>query len=70
MKVVMRFFISIAWAGVLSLPTLGHPVLAQSTAEQVAGCTAPVKTEKWFRRSCNDVMARECTAVLDSGQRR
>ncbi len=66
----MRFFISIAWAGVLSLPTLGHPVLAQSTAEQLAGCTAPVKTEKWFRRNCNDVMARECMAGLDPRQRR
>ncbi len=21
----------------------------------------PAKTEKWFRRNCNDVMARECT---------
>lgn len=24
--------------------------------------TDPAKTEKWFRRNCNDVMARECTA--------
>ena len=24
--------------------------------------TNPAKTEKWFRRNCNDVMARECTA--------
>ncbi len=23
--------------------------------------TDPVKVEKWFRRNCNDVMARECT---------
>ncbi len=24
--------------------------------------TDPAKTEKWFRRNCNDVLARECTA--------
>lgn len=24
--------------------------------------TDPAKTEKWFRRNCKDVMARECTA--------
>jgi hypothetical protein len=24
--------------------------------------TNPAKTEKWFRRNCNDVLARECTA--------
>jgi Domain of unknown function (DUF1924) len=23
----------------------------------------PAKTEKWFRRNCNDVMGRECTAA-------
>lgn len=25
--------------------------------------TDTAKTEKWFRRNCNDVMGRECTAV-------
>lgn len=25
--------------------------------------TDPAKTEKWFRRNCNDVMGRECTAT-------
>ena len=25
--------------------------------------TDSAKTEKWFRRNCNDVMGRECTAV-------
>lgn len=25
--------------------------------------TNSAKTEKWFRRNCNDVMGRECTAV-------
>ena len=25
--------------------------------------TDPAKTEKWFRRNCNDVMGRECTPV-------
>jgi hypothetical protein len=25
--------------------------------------TDTVKTEKWFRRNCNDVMGRECTAA-------
>ena len=24
--------------------------------------TDPAKTEKWFRRNCNDVMGRVCTA--------
>ncbi len=24
--------------------------------------TDPAKTEKWFRRNCNDVLARECSA--------
>ncbi len=24
--------------------------------------TDPAKTEKWFRRNCNDVMGRECSA--------
>lgn len=24
--------------------------------------TDPAKTEKWFRRNCNDVLGRECTA--------
>jgi hypothetical protein len=26
------------------------------------GFTDPAKTEKWFRRNCNDVMGRVCTA--------
>ena len=25
--------------------------------------TDPAKTEKWFRRNCNDVMGRECSAA-------
>jgi cytochrome c peroxidase len=25
--------------------------------------TEPAKTEKWFRRNCNDVVGRECTAT-------
>lgn len=25
--------------------------------------TDPAKTEKWFKRNCNDVMGRECTAA-------
>jgi hypothetical protein len=25
--------------------------------------TDPAKSEKWFRRNCNDVLARECTAA-------
>jgi hypothetical protein len=25
--------------------------------------TDPAKTEKWFRRNCNDVLGRECTAA-------
>jgi hypothetical protein len=25
--------------------------------------TDPAKVEKWFRRNCNDVLSRECTAI-------
>jgi hypothetical protein len=28
--------------------------------------TDPAKTEKWFRRNCNDVLARECSAAEKS----
>jgi hypothetical protein len=27
------------------------------------GFTDPAKTEKWFRRNCNDVMGRVCTTT-------
>ena len=28
---------------------------------------AAAKTEKWFRRNCNDVASRECTAAEKAG---
>jgi len=31
-------------------------------AANAARFTDPAKTEKWFRRNCNDVLGRECTA--------
>jgi hypothetical protein len=35
------------------------PLAPAANAERF---TDPAKTEKWFRRNCNDVMGRECTA--------
>lgn len=36
-----------------------QPLAPASNAERF---TDPAKVEKWFRRNCNDVMGRECTA--------
>jgi cytochrome c peroxidase len=36
-----------------------QPLAPAANAERF---TDPAKVEKWFRRNCNDVMGRECTA--------
>ncbi|MES2091557.1 MAG: DUF1924 domain-containing protein [Pseudomonadota bacterium] len=41
----------------------GKPISALAPAFNPDRFTDPGKTEKWFRRNCNDVMARECTAA-------
>ena len=37
------------------------PIGALAPAFNAERFTDPAKTEKWFRRNCNDVMGRECT---------
>lgn len=39
----------------------GKPIAALAPAFNPERFTDPAKVEKWFRRNCNDVMARECT---------
>ncbi len=41
----------------------GKQISALAPAFNPDRFTDPGKTEKWFRRNCNDVMARECTAA-------
>ena len=41
----------------------GKPISALAPAFNTERFTDPVKTEKWFRRNCNDVAGRECTAA-------
>jgi hypothetical protein len=38
------------------------PIAALAPAANVERFTDPAKVEKWFRRNCNDVMGRECSA--------
>lgn len=38
------------------------PITALAPAFSPERFTDAVKTEKWFRRNCNDVLGRECTA--------
>ena len=40
----------------------GKPVGALAPAANAERFTDPAKVEKWFRRNCNDVVGRECTA--------
>ena len=42
-------------------PSTGKPIAALAPAFNPQRFTDPAKVEKWFRRNCNDVMARECT---------
>ena len=39
----------------------GKPIGALAPAFNAERFTDKAKTEKWFRRNCNDVVARECT---------
>lgn len=41
----------------------GKAIGAMAPAFNPERFTDAAKTEKWFRRNCNDVMARECTAA-------
>jgi hypothetical protein len=40
----------------------GKPIAAMAPAFNAERFTDPAKTEKWFRRNCNDVIGRECSA--------
>lgn len=40
----------------------GKAIGALAPAANAQRFTDPAKTEKWFRRNCNDVMGRECSA--------
>ena len=40
----------------------GKPINPMAPAFSTARFTDRAKTEKWFRRNCNDVVGRECTA--------
>lgn len=41
----------------------GKAITALAPAFSPARFTDPAKVEKWFRRNCNDVAARECSAT-------
>jgi mono/diheme cytochrome c family protein len=41
----------------------GKPIGALAPAVNGARFTDPARTEKWFRRNCNDVVGRECSAA-------
>ena len=41
----------------------GKPIGALAPASNAARFTDSAKAEKWFRRNCNDVVGRECTAA-------
>lgn len=41
----------------------GKTISALAPAFNPGRFTDPAKSEKWFRRNCNDVLARECTAA-------
>jgi cytochrome c553 len=41
----------------------GKPIAALAPAFNPERFTDTAKTDKWFRRNCNDVMGRECSAA-------
>ncbi len=41
----------------------GKPIEPLAPAANVQRFTDAAKTEKWFRRNCNDVIGRECSAA-------
>lgn len=40
----------------------GKPILPLAPAANPERFSDPAKVDKWFRRNCNDVVGRECTA--------
>ena len=42
--------------------TTGKAITALTPAGDAARFTDAAKTERWFKRNCNDVLGRECTA--------
>jgi hypothetical protein len=43
--------------------TTGKPIEPLAPAANPERFTSPAKVEKWFRRNCNDVLGRACTAA-------
>ena len=43
--------------------TTGKPISALAPAVNAQRFADAAKTEKWFRRNCNDVLGRECSAA-------
>jgi hypothetical protein len=43
--------------------TTGRAIAAMAPAINAERFTDPAKVEKWFRRNCNDVVGRECSAA-------
>jgi Domain of unknown function (DUF1924) len=41
----------------------GKPINPVAVSAAPARYTDPAKVEKWFRRNCNEVLGRECTAI-------
>jgi len=41
----------------------GKPIDAMAPAANATAFTSTAKVDKWFRRNCNDVVRRECSAV-------
>lgn len=41
----------------------GKPIAPLAPAANAERFTDAAKIEKWFRRNCNDVLGRECTAI-------
>ena len=41
----------------------GKPIEPVAVSAAPARYTDPAKVEKWFRRNCNEVLGRECTAI-------
>lgn len=41
----------------------GKPIEPVAVSASPARYTDPAKVEKWFKRNCNDVLGRECTAI-------
>lgn len=44
-------------------PSTAKPIDAMAPTFNAQRFTDAAKSEKWFRRNCNDVMGRECTAA-------